>query len=427
MAMTNSVTFGGIDSATYGIYISGEGIFNAPARSVEMVAVPGRNGEIAIDQGRFENITVTYPAYVQKTSLATFSQALEQYRNAIMSLRGYQRLTDSIHTGEFRMAMFNADFEVKPIMYNTVATFDLVFTCKPQRFLTTGETVSTVTSGGTLTNPSKFESSPLLQVKGYGQIHFNGYTVDLNDPYLGDVMLIPPEIMNADPDTHTVFGRRTADVSDVANANDIITIGKNTISWYLYLYQYDIGDEKVTGASISSESGALGGTSKVGNVTQRTVRLVTTLDEIAVPFAEAPIWTYQTHTVSVKLNYYQNSTNKTKTFSATFSVGYQILDGEISVQWSADFLDSDNCFTLDETSYSIKGVTVDSTIVVLGNPTYVDCEIGECYKIVGTEVVDLNSRIDLGSDLPTLASGSNTITFDNTITELKVEPRWWII
>lgn len=58
----NSLVFGGVNSADYGIYITGEGVFNAPKRAVNMVAVPGRNGSIAIDQGHWENIEVTYPA-----------------------------------------------------------------------------------------------------------------------------------------------------------------------------------------------------------------------------------------------------------------------------------------------------------------------------------------------------------------------------
>ena len=37
MAIENSITFGGVNSADYGIYISGEGVFNAPKRDVEMI------------------------------------------------------------------------------------------------------------------------------------------------------------------------------------------------------------------------------------------------------------------------------------------------------------------------------------------------------------------------------------------------------
>jgi phage-related protein len=63
----------------------------------------------------------------------------------------------------------------------------------------------------------------------------------------------------------------------------------------------------------------------------------------------------------------------------------------------------------------------------LGHPTYVDCEIGEAYKIENDEFISLNRYIDLGSKVPVLKGGSNIITFDSTVTSLKVAPRWWIL
>ena len=61
-AMFKSLTFDGEDSRDYGVYITGQAVFNAPEREVEMISIPGRNGQFALDKGRFENIEVTYPA-----------------------------------------------------------------------------------------------------------------------------------------------------------------------------------------------------------------------------------------------------------------------------------------------------------------------------------------------------------------------------
>ena len=69
----------------------------------------------------------------------------------------------------------------------------------------------------------------------------------------------------------------------------------------------------------------------------------------------------------------------------------------------------------------------DSTVEVLGHPTYIDCEVGEAYRIEDGEYKSANARVALGSDLPVLAPGSNTIIFDNTVTDLKIAPRWWRI
>ena len=57
--MTGYFVFGGKFSKDYGLYVSGSGTFNAPERDVELVEVPGKNGSLVLDNGRFKNITVT--------------------------------------------------------------------------------------------------------------------------------------------------------------------------------------------------------------------------------------------------------------------------------------------------------------------------------------------------------------------------------
>ena len=149
MAIENSITFGGVNSADFGIYISGEGVFNAPKRDVDMVTIPGRNGQLALDKGRFENIEVTYPAFnFEPNDYDTFAQRLSDFRNAICAQRGYQRLEDTFHPDEYRMATYIGGLDIKPIKYNTASEFDIIFNCKPQRWLKDGETAVTIGEWG---------------------------------------------------------------------------------------------------------------------------------------------------------------------------------------------------------------------------------------------------------------------------------------
>ena len=43
--MRNYFTLDGTDSRDFGVYISGRGTFNGPARNLDFISVPGRNGE----------------------------------------------------------------------------------------------------------------------------------------------------------------------------------------------------------------------------------------------------------------------------------------------------------------------------------------------------------------------------------------------
>lgn len=169
MGNLNYIVFGGVDSRDYGIYISGEGVFNAPERDVEVVNIPGKDGDLLIDRGRFLNIQVTYPGFNFEPDLSTFAERLRAFRAALASQTGYQRLEDSFHPDEFRLASFRSGLDVNPIMYNTASTFDIVFDCKPQRFLKSGEEEITIGEWGeteTITgNIATFEGTDTTAIK----------------------------------------------------------------------------------------------------------------------------------------------------------------------------------------------------------------------------------------------------------------------
>ena len=73
---------------------------------------------------------------------------------------------------------------------------------------------------------------------------------------------------------------------------------------------------------------------------------------------------------------------------------------------------------------SLPGILIQSTAPKFGHPTYIDCELGEAYALNDGVISSLNRYIALGSALPVLDVGANTITSDATITQLLITPRW---
>ena len=180
--------FDGENSRDYGVYVQDVEVFGAPTRDVEMISIPGRDGEYAMDNGRFNNIQIKYVCALGADSQSDFNTAISDLRNWLASKKGYKRLEDEINTGEYRMAVFKDGLEV-PTLNKKTGTFDVVFDCKPQRFLKSGETAVSVSSGGTITNPTFFDAKPLLQVWGYGDISINGETINIDDAVIGDITL----------------------------------------------------------------------------------------------------------------------------------------------------------------------------------------------------------------------------------------------
>ena len=79
--------------------------------------------------------------------------------------------------------------------------------------------------------------------------------------------------------------------------------------------------------------------------------------------------------------------------------------------------------TMPFVTYSFLKIV--STATTYGHPTLIDCDTGEAYTIKNDVVLSLGRYVALGSELPMLSIGTNSITYDNTINSLKITPRWW--
>lgn len=164
-----SLGTGGVLTSTYGIYITGEAVYNAPTRDVNMITIPGRNGLFAQDNGRFDNITVTYPAGLFGATEADFRAGIEALRDQFCSRVGYRRLEDGYNPNEFRMAVYKSGLEVDPVQLKA-GSFNLTFECMPQRWLKSGESFQVMTLYQYLDNPTTYAAHPVLSVQGYGTV-----------------------------------------------------------------------------------------------------------------------------------------------------------------------------------------------------------------------------------------------------------------
>ncbi|WP_207120164.1 hypothetical protein [Bulleidia sp. zg-1006] len=108
---------------------------------------------------------MTYKCYISKE----MSIKLDELRAYLNAFNGYQRLEDTINSTYYRMARYNGSFEVES-KDKLAATFDITFDCMPQKFLKSGEVVTTLTTSGTITNPTNYVAKPILKIYGVGTI-----------------------------------------------------------------------------------------------------------------------------------------------------------------------------------------------------------------------------------------------------------------
>ena len=171
----NSFTFNGKSSAEFGLLVNNTANFGAPARVVEKIQVPYRNGDLLIDTGAYNNQIIAYDvALIYNTTANT--RAIASW---LLSPKGYALLTDTYNAGEFRMAAFYNELEYEMEHLNRYGRATIAFDCKPQRYLTSGQTETTLGASTTLTNPTTMDARPLIMVTGDGTFSINGYAVEV--------------------------------------------------------------------------------------------------------------------------------------------------------------------------------------------------------------------------------------------------------
>lgn len=404
-------TFGDISSKAYGVYITQEAAYNAPDRDVEVVEIAGRNGAYILDKGRFRNITVSYKCGIALDDEQSFESAIRTFRNALSSKSGkYVRLEDEYNPNEYRQAAFLGGIEVD-MADRRAGEFTVSFDAMPQRFLKTGETAVSVASGGTITNPTLFESHPLLQVWGYGGIGINDDTITIDDAVIGDVLLSNGGNMVDGALTFSEANLRTG---------DSITMRRES---YIRVTANFGNGARLSTVTVSVDTDADdiiysvdGKKPFVSNLAQFDVFF----NDFA--FASGTASSYSAAlTVSVLYIPSGSSEQTTKIFTWDVSVDYTA--GTITMDTSPRASSGYKPNYINRYTYGT--VSAYSTKSALGEPLYFDLDIGEAYKYEGDNVVSINNAVTIPAQLPTLKSGANTITYDDTITQFKIVPRWW--
>ena len=409
-AIFKALTFNGESSRNYGVYITGSAVYNAPNRDVEMITIPGRNGSFPLDHGRFENIEVTYPAGVYADNEADFAEAISDFRNMLCSAKGYCRLEDEYNPDEYRMAIYKSGLEVEPAQLKA-GEFDITFECKPQRYLKSGETPVTVGLSTSLTNPTRFESSPEVRVKGYGTVAFNGYQIVIDNQSYGNVELID--------NAYKPYGSTlTLGTDDYAINADTITVSANMpIAFGTRSDSYEI-------RSASLYTGTTNGTPYCTILNSHSAQMG--VDGSTFNFLKG---TTNTATLSIAYNVTVRHSGSDSVYriTLTYTVSYDATNDTIELTVAISTSPSTPAvFTRKNTRPTISA-SVYGSKSVLGDPTIIDCENGEVYKEVADGIVSLNSYIDLGAELPKLAVGTDTASASGNITECKITPRWWKI
>ena len=190
------IIFNGIPSTNYGIHVEAPPVYATPERDYEVVHIPGRNGDLVIDNGSYKNVTRKYSISVGEIdgNFTTLAAGVSEW---LHSASGYARLEDSYESDYFRLAYYVADAEMENL-FHQAGKMLIEFNCKPARFLKAGERAVPFTTDGSISNPTFQKSFPKLTVvvSGSGTLTIGDQTITISGLTNSTRMVIDSELQD---------------------------------------------------------------------------------------------------------------------------------------------------------------------------------------------------------------------------------------
>lgn len=137
-----------------------------PVRKMSVVQIAGTNREIVDMEDAWECYDQPYSMYIGDGSKDSIQEALSNVARVLFK-NGWQVLLDDYEPDYYRLAYYQGGFDVEN-RYTRLGKFDISFRCRPERYLAAGNGDISVSSGGTVKNPTTFPAKPLIHITGSG-------------------------------------------------------------------------------------------------------------------------------------------------------------------------------------------------------------------------------------------------------------------
>ena len=156
--------FGDHSTKDFDLVIQTPPTYTFPEKDITTTHIPGRNGDVIVDNDSYKNIERTYSVASVFRPGTDFVANSERIIEWLTKYTGYVRLEDTYDNTVYRMATYkNGGSFVN--LYDRATAIDISFDCKPQRYLKIGEKpINFVSSNIELRNPTSMPSLPIIKL-----------------------------------------------------------------------------------------------------------------------------------------------------------------------------------------------------------------------------------------------------------------------
>lgn len=216
----------GVNAALVGIRLQVPLTFSGAEPIVESFEIPGRNGALLIETGAYRNRKAVADCYALDKDVLKTNAEINRF---LLANGGYRRLETSDDDTHYWVARVTngADINERARMLNP---FRIIFDCKPQRFLKSGNTPFTLTEAAEIINYTKFPAKPMLKITSEGEgtltVGNRSVRVTSSDPVK---ICVDCETMNA----YYYVNDEIVNANTFVYCNEfpVLESGRNAINW----------------------------------------------------------------------------------------------------------------------------------------------------------------------------------------------------
>lgn len=241
--------FGEHSTKDFDLVIQAPPTYNFPDKDVSKEHIPGRNGDLIIDNNCWKNTERTYSiasVFHPGTDFVSNSERLIKW---LTSYKGYHRLEDSYDPNVYRLAEFSNSGSLTNY-YDKATAINITFNCKPQRYLKNGEEPIYFNSSiAILENFTGYPALPEININGIKPVNDGVLLITVKNEEENKVTSIITlnKIISEsntydvilDSEQQTVYSIQNGDVNAYVNLNDLefphLYKGKTTISINQYI------------------------------------------------------------------------------------------------------------------------------------------------------------------------------------------------
>lgn len=210
------------------IYIEKLDNLKTSSRSYEEISIKGRNGNLLIDNGNYENIEIPVDVKI-KAKKEEWPEIARRFATWLKGSVEYKKIVFSNDLEYYREGFCSNKLDIERTMSN-LGKMRILFNCKPFKKSFYGENLITITSHASIYNDECIESRPYIKVYGQGDI-----TININNQSL--ILKGVEGFIEVDSDEDemncfkTVNGIITYQNDRMYSSFPVLQPGENSISW----------------------------------------------------------------------------------------------------------------------------------------------------------------------------------------------------